>query len=461
MVRCPNCLRDVPNKEYCENCGFHLKTAILDLETRRKKKDYRKEETSKDGDLLYTAAHEAYSKGNYLEALENMKKIQEIPVTFYINLRAKSFSSEGTTLGLLARVYNETAIIYEALNSYEKALEEYEGAVRLYKEIFHSELKPVLGLTYDQMANAYYSTGNYEKACKYSEMAEKVYINAGSLKTYDLKRKYPYISEMDFMYPVMGHKPGEPMAIYEENLEKIKNSLALSNPTSLIFRYINIASIYNSIGYHQKALEYHEKGHKISIKIVGPTHAVNSMHYREIAYVHNSMGNYSRALDYMKKALKLASRTAGEVDERTGLLSIGHGYSGIGFVYYSMGEYNKAIKYYKKAKHIFEKGGLLPYTGVIHGNIGMAYHFMSDFKNAIKHYKKAINITENTGVQTILPWATACLYLSSIYSYMKDSKKTTDYYNKAVKALGQDHPYVKEASINLNMDGGPHEVILK
>ncbi|CAF4360240.1 unnamed protein product, partial [Rotaria sordida] len=62
------------------------------------------------------------------------------------------------------------------------------------------------------------------------------------------------------------------------------------------------------MGDYSKALEFHEKSHKIFEKALPPNHPNLASSYNNIGGVYDDMGDYSKALEFYEKSLKIREK---------------------------------------------------------------------------------------------------------------------------------------------------------
>ena len=76
--------------------------------------------------------------------------------------------------------------------------------------------------------------------------------------------------------------------------------------------YSNLGLVYQNLGQHSEAKEYHEKALKIMEKIYGEEHADVGASYTNLGNVYKDLGRYSEAKEYHKKALIMGQKIFGE-----------------------------------------------------------------------------------------------------------------------------------------------------
>ena len=93
---------------------------------------------------------------------------------------------------LVADILNSFAIMYEDINEYEKALENYEKALSIDKKAINEIPPTSYATTLNNIADCYYETGNYEKALSYGNESLLIFEN-------NLPPKHEYIKDTQLL----------------------------------------------------------------------------------------------------------------------------------------------------------------------------------------------------------------------------------------------------------------------
>jgi tetratricopeptide (TPR) repeat protein len=138
----------------------------------------------------------------------------------------------------------------------------------------------------------------------------------------------------------------EAITFYEKALVIQQQSLPPNHP-DLAKSYLNIGSVYGSMGDYPKALSYYEKDLAITHQSLPPHHPYLAKTYNNIGTVYNRMGDYPKALSSYEKALAIQQKSLPPNHP-----DLASSYDNIGWVYDNMGDYPKARFYYERAVDI-------------------------------------------------------------------------------------------------------------
>ena len=103
--------------------------------------------------------------------------------------------------------------------------------------------------------------------------------------------------------------------------------------------YGNLGNPYDSLGDFQKAIEYHERGLKISTEV--RDRAREKIAYYNLDNAYDSLEDFQKAIESYERDLKISK----EVGDRAGE---GKAYANLGDAYNSLGDFQKAIDHHTK-----------------------------------------------------------------------------------------------------------------
>ena len=195
------------------------------------------------------------------------------------------------------------------------------------------------GETFNNLGNAYQSSGNFREVIKYHE--HHLQIAKG-----------------------LGDKAGEEEA------------------------YGILGTAYLILGDFHKAIEYHEYCLQIA-KEVGDK-AGEGGAYGSLGIAYDNLGNFRKAIDYHERHLQIA-KEVGDKDEE------GRAYGNLGNAYQSLGDFHKAIHYHGRQLQITKEVGDKAREGKVYGNLGNAYKSLGDFHKAIKYHERRLQIAKEVG----------------------------------------------------------------
>lgn len=209
--------------------------------------------------------------------------------------------------------------------------------------------------------------------------------------------------------------------------------------------YYYLATLLNSAGEYQKAIEYHERSLEIKKALLGLDHIEISNSYHNLGVVYYFTGDYDKALDHYNSALSIQLKNHGELHIKNA-----NSYNNIAMILNNKGDYEKAKTLYEKSIAIKEK--LLdpdhPSIGRGYNNLGAAYYNLKEYSKAIEHTETCLAIWLKAYGENHQGVA-GCIYnLGVINSEIGNYGVAADHYVKALEirkaTLGPHHPFVAD-----------------
>ena len=301
-----------------------------------------KNEEKQTSDLNITALV-LYHKNRqeFSQALVYQNKL----VSHYENVRGKNHIST-------ADMYNNKALLYQALGDYTEALNYNQKSLDI-KLKYYPNNHDAISTNYDNMGIVYYNMGQYAQAIKY----------------------------------------------FKKSLH-IREEHCLENDTSLADSYNNLAIAFEHISNHKDALLHLEKALKIRKSTVGEKHEYTASIYSAMGSVYERLGKYTTAMKYHAKAIAIHEEILKNKPKTEVLASA---YGGMGTLYHKQHKYKEAIGYYMKMLKIREN---LVHTkrlslSEVYNNIGMSYMYLDFFDTSKRYLEKAIKVKEEAlGIDT-------------------------------------------------------------
>ena len=227
------------------------------------------------------------------------------------------------------RICTCLAVVHNAANQFDKALNLQERALQLSQEI--GDVKGEVEC-YNHLGSFYTGRGQYDLATKFygkglelvalnDTMSEAMfYNNLGNmhhasgqyLKSIDYHMKSLRIREaandtkgrgitynnLSCVCYSLGQY--ENSVMYQEKALEISQTIGAKKQVAV--SYFNLGCVYQALGKHKLSLENHEKGLKVR-KEIGNNEG-ESRSYREISSVHDALGHFAECMKYHEKALK-------------------------------------------------------------------------------------------------------------------------------------------------------------
>ncbi len=318
--------------------------------------------------------------------MENILNKQELEKVDKLNLQADEVRKTDAVLALelskkaidsaqsieytqgLAKANLNAGICCRLTSNFEAALQYYDEALRLYKEI---DDRKGTSRTLNSIANVYLNLSNFPTAIEYFD--ECIYI---------LEK----IGDIDFLATVLSNR-GLAYQSYGDFSTALKN-------------YLQSLSIYVS---EKKNIPY--------------------FLYNNIGIVYLEIENYYTALKYFNCALKI-EETDGKILEESYTLA------NIGRTYIYMEDYSNAVTYLSEAMIIMKKYGDRQAESQVFSNLGKAYMKLRCHPEANKFLNRALKYYREIGDKSSV--AHTLCELGELYFEFNDYKASRGYFNESL-----------------------------
>jgi tetratricopeptide (TPR) repeat protein len=262
------------------------------------------------------------------------------------------------------------------------------------------------------LGSAYYSLGDYQKAIEYYEQAlviEREISNRDGEGT--------WLGNIGSVFGDIGQA--------EKAIEHYEQALAISreirNRRGEGAWLGGIGIAYSDLGQVEKAIEYHEQALVIAREIEDRRGEGADLGNLGLAY--KNLGEVEKAIEYYEQALVIARDIGDRQGEGADLGNLGNAYS-------DLGQVEKAIKYYEQALVISREIGDRRGEGVGLGNLGNAYSDLGQVEKAIEHYEQALAISrEIRNRRGEGAWLGG---IGTAYSDLGHVEKAIEYYEQAL-----------------------------
>ncbi len=205
---------------------------------------------------------------------------------YYLLLGAKLREKMGD-LENAASAYSNLGNVYSDAELHDKAIAYLEKALEIRLKV-GDERRTVF--TYNNLAVAHGAKKDYEKSLDYSYKGIAM----------ALKNNNKFVAGV-----MLGgvchllHETGKDQEAISKCEQSIQYLQEAKRETNLVFPYVNLAAIYNSLGQAQKGLSYALKGHALMQKfnMMDPL----TVYYEELAHSYELLGQPKQALFWHKK----------------------------------------------------------------------------------------------------------------------------------------------------------------
>ena len=206
------------------------------------------------------------------------------------------------------------------------------------------------------------------------------------------------------------------------NIIALKISKEIGGKDKEAAAYVNLGTVFASLGEYVKAEEYLQKALKISKEIGDKDKEAAA--YVNLGAVFQSLGEYVKAEEYLQKALKI-SKEIGDKDKEAAA------YVNLGAVFQSFGEYVKAEEYLQKALKISKEIGDKDKEAAAYGSLGTVFQSLGEYVKAEEYLQKALKISKEIGNKN--GEAAAYVNLGTVFQSLGEYVKAEEYLQKALK----------------------------
>lgn len=259
---------------------------------------------------------------------------------------------------------NGYGMVWSALGEYQRALDDFEKALRVFVSI-----DDLQGQAYalNNIGTVHHSLGAYDQAIAAYISALK--INEQLKNQDEIATSYNNIGAANAgqnNFEAAYHYYSEALSIYEQDANDVGRADTL----------MNMGNFFRDFGYTTEALDFYSKALNLLTSIDSKPRIANA--FTALGYVSELNGDAPAALAYYEDALKIG--------EQAGLLEISiNAWNNIGTVYHNAGDYKSALNHHISAleaskKNVYEQG-----LESALKNIANDYQKMSRFQEA-NHY---------------------------------------------------------------------------
>ena len=210
--------------------------------------------------------------------------------------------------------------------------------------------------------------------------------------------------------------------------------------------------IYQDIGDHNKAIQFHQMALSIRKKIFVEDHPDVARTYGKLGLIYDRLGEYNQAKEFYKKALMIQKNIFGEEHS-----DVAKSYSNLGLMYQRLGEYHQAKEFLERAlmdmKKIF--GEEHPDVAGCYCNLGIVYQDIGQHIEAKGLLEKSLMINKKFFDEEHPNVATGYNNLGGVYKSIGECNHAKTFYKKALtiwkKNFGEEHPDVATCYSNLGL----------
>jgi CHAT domain-containing protein/Tfp pilus assembly protein PilF len=318
-----------------------------------------------EADRLFDEALELYRQGteaSYRAAIAQWEQALAI----YRELGSDSADNTAKTLIWIGSAY-------EALGQPQQALEHYQQALRVRREIGD---RPGVALALNNVGSAYYTLGQFQQALDHFEQALSAYRELG-----DRASMAPTLNNIGNIYSILG-QPQRALDYFEQTLAIVRES---ENRPGEAITLVSLGVAHLKLEQFQQALKYYEQALPIFRDIGHFAGVATALH--NIGGIYDKLGQPQRVLESYEQALPIFRKIGDRVGIATTL-------TGLGRAYDRLGQSQQAIDYHQQALSIHRQVGDRSTEAVTLYNLAVAHRNLGNFDEAIESIEATLDIVE-------------------------------------------------------------------
>ena len=315
------------------------------------------QDPSNEARSLYWMAHALNGTSQYAKAAEVAE--QGIPI-------AQSAGNEHWHAYLL----DELGLSYSNRGDRKKALDIFQQALPL-----RSDAEPIgLANTLNNLATAYYWTGDTIKALEYMERV--VSINHAM---HVPMKESTNLGNMCVMRRTLGHLK----KALELCTEAVAIKREIGDQTGLGSVTDGLGSVYGSFGDIQKALDLYQEARAIRKKLGEAESEATTV--SNIGWAYGQLGEYEKALEFYGQALETFRKVQSKYNIAQTLTNIGMNWA-------KLGDYRKGLDFHLQALQFRSEKDDPSGKGITLNNIANCYEHLGDKQKALENYLEAVRL---------------------------------------------------------------------
>ena len=226
-------------------------------------------------------------------------------------------------------------------------------------------------------------------------------------------------------------------------VEKLLSSQSYDYNNYAVSLFINLSSLYFTIGQYQKSLDY---SHKALLQITNDmpdSQKYCSFIFANMGTSYQLLDQLDSAQDFLKKSLKTSIEAFGKYHKETAIC-----YSNLGIFYQSINQDSLALNCFIKALEIGQRDTIACYEEMdyFYNNLAVAYGKQKDYDMADIYSKKALERRKTLYGDNHPRLAVLYHNIGSRRMKQRKYEEALDYFAKAIKiwenTLGEEHHLV-------------------
>ncbi|CAF1382373.1 unnamed protein product [Rotaria sordida] len=328
--------------------------------------------------------HHLMTLGKFLYLMGDLDKAEKYYRLFLDQILSSKLLFDNTYHHneMIAMLFNDLALVYNARGNFELALKNYQHALDIYLSL--EPMNPISNTAiYSNIGNVLIELGDYQKAFKMYNTALELRLLYSSII-----QDEPGLAQIYNNIAVCYNQNGQ----YNRSIENFEKSINIklkylpSNHPSLGITYSNLSDLYRANGDYEMALKYCQQALDIHVLVLPKDHIDLATTYNAMANIYIDSGNSIKAKENYEKALEIILNQMLQQHQLLNTI-----YNNIANIYMNECHYELAIKYYKLALDKIDSSNLTNHA-VIYNNLGEIYRKIGNYMEALINHKKALDI---------------------------------------------------------------------
>jgi tetratricopeptide (TPR) repeat protein len=274
----------------------------------------------------------------------------------------------------LAMSLNTMGAAYDMLGSLRKALDYYEKALKIRREMGD---KQGIASSLNNIGTVYRNLGRYSEAISYFLESYKIKEQIG-----DHKGCANSLLGIGNIFKEQGEYDNS-LNYYNKSLEIRKK---LNDKKGEATSILAIGNIYWIKKDYETALKYYFKSMEIQEELQDDYGVSNSLN--NIAVILQDQNKLDQALSFHLKSLSIREKIGDK-------LGISSSLSNIGVIYYKKGNLRKAITFGEKALLVAKSSGAIKYIRDAYGALYETYKALGNYKKSLELYERYVKLTDS------------------------------------------------------------------
>ncbi|MFO8235670.1 MAG: CHAT domain-containing protein [Bacteroidales bacterium] len=293
----------------------------------------------------------------------------------YCNLTTTSTDNQFNSLDSLKKRALEMA----AREKFQQSRDIFMDILKYKKEKLQDDNHKTIADTYVNIGVIYKKQGYYDKSMEYYLKAERIYEKQDTISNRKLGSNYLNMANIFSL-----QKDKEKAELYYHKAISLLKKDSLENLEQLSWIYNNLGALYNNLGSYQKAVD----NYKISLKIKDKSDSEGILNTMvNIANAYHKSDSNKIAEQYYKEIIPEAKKSYGENNYNLAKI-----YMNYGVLKLKQKSFTEAKELFNNSLKIYHSslGDNHPETSKVFSNLGDLYYQQGELRKALESYQKGL-----------------------------------------------------------------------